>query len=227
MSGYEYVLERLIQFRKSLNLTQAKMAEKLNISQEQYSYLETGKVKITAELLKKLAELGLDINYFITGELCDNSGENKLSLMFQSLEGSEHKTELKRMICYMICLLGGKAGGDKSTNQRLLDYMNMHRDDFSMVLFVREDLNYQQIPLANELGLGIKKYRKMEKGSIYPDAELLYELYKKSGYLPILFLDICDREEYVMDLFWNEIPKERQAQLRDIFVNIDKMLGNL
>ncbi len=227
MSEYEYVLDRLIQFRKELNLTQLEMADKLNISQEQYSYLENGKVKITAEVLGQLAELGLDINYLITGEVSEKLCDNKLSQMFEAAENHERAAELKRVFCSMLCLLGGETSGNKSRNQRLLEYLDKHHDDFSMVLYVREELEYSQIRLANELGLGIKKYRKLEKGSIYPDAEVLSELYHKAKYSPLLFLDICDREMYIMDLFWNEIPENRQAQLQKIFTNINTTLKSM
>lgn len=227
MSGYEYVLERLIQFRNALNLTQSQMAEKLNISQEQYSYLETGKVKITAEILKALAALGLDINYFITGEFSYDTEKNKISAMFESVEDAECKVRLKRLLIYLLCMVAMKNKDRKSKNQMLLEYLEKNWDNFSMVLYVRESLEYAQIPMADELGLGIKKYRKLEKGKIYPDAELLLELYKKSQYPPILFLDICDREAYIMDLFLNELPKEQQMQVKDIFFNVDNLLERL
>ncbi len=227
MSGYEYVLERLAQFRKGMNLTQLQVAEKLGISQEQFSYFETGKVKITAEILVKLAALGFDINYIITGELYREPEDRTVSKIFDNLCENERKNEYRCLFCCLLCLFGETSRDAKTKNQRLVEYLDKHHNDFSMICFVRDELNINQIPLANELGLSVKKLRRLEKGEIYPDAEVLYELCQRSEYSPLLFLDICDREMLIMELFWNEITKECREKLCDVFMNVCKMIDNI
>lgn len=49
-------MESLRKIRKSRNITQKDIAKYLNISQNTYSYWETGKVKIDNEALVKLAK---------------------------------------------------------------------------------------------------------------------------------------------------------------------------
>lgn len=221
MNSYKNILGRLVQFRKELGLTQDDMAEKLNISQEQYSYYENGKVKISADVLKQLSDLGLDINYFISGVYYDKICDNGLDVIFGK---QKYSKQTKRMLVYILCLVTMNEGGKKGKYQRLLEYMQMHLEDFSMIAYIKDELGYAQIPLADELGLGIKKYRKLEKGQIYPDAELLYELYEKSKYPPILFLDICDRQEYAICLIWNELTNDQQRNVKEIISFIDKKI---
>lgn len=224
MGKYEYVLERLVQFRKSLNLTQVQMAEKLNIGQEQYSYLENGKVKITAELLQALNGLGLDINYLITGEYNDIC-KNMVFDMFESVTNEEYRKKMKRLMIYLLNIVFIKDTTDETAvgeEQSLLMSLEKYGEEFSMLLYVREKLNLSQIAMADELGLGIKKYRKLEKELIYPDAELLFVLWQKSNCPPVLFLDLCDRELYIIDLFWNELSKEQRIKIEDIFHEIEQ-----
>ena len=49
--------ERLKELRIKNNLTQAQVAEKLNISRPAYTYYETGKKQPSIETLKALADL--------------------------------------------------------------------------------------------------------------------------------------------------------------------------
>ena len=56
-SFFETLGERIAQNRQDIHLTQAKMAELLGISQQQYACFETGKRKIPASLLVKLANI--------------------------------------------------------------------------------------------------------------------------------------------------------------------------
>lgn len=229
MGKYEYVLERLVEFRKSLNLTQVQMAEKLNISQEQYSYLENGKVKITAELLEALNELGLNVNYLITGEY-DDICKNLVSDIFESVKNEEYRKKMKRLMIYLLNIVFIKETMDgpeaEEEEQSLLRYLEKYGQAFSMLLYVREKLHLSQIAMADELGLGIKKYRKLEKELIYPDAELLFALWQKSNCPPVLFLNICDRELYIINLFWSELSKEQRMKIEDIFRDIEQCCKN-
>ncbi len=225
MSKYEYVLDRLIQFRKSMEMTQAQMAKKLNISQEQYSYLENGKVKITAELLKDFNKMGLDINFLITGRNNELTDGNRISIVFEKYTNSEYKNRMIRLLVYLLGLVMVKdktGNSEENKMQMLLEYLEKHWDDFSMISFVREQLSCSQITMADQLGLGIKKYRKLEKEIIYPDAELLFDIYKKAKYPPVLFLNLCDRKLYIIDLFWEKLTEKQKVTIKNIFNNVEQ-----
>ena len=57
---------RLEEARKQLGLTQEQVAEKLGISQNNYSYLENGKVKIDSDYLLAFAEIfGCSVDYLL------------------------------------------------------------------------------------------------------------------------------------------------------------------
>lgn len=53
--------ERIKNLREDLDLTQAKMGEKLNISQRTYAHYEAGTRDVPIEILKKIADI-YDVN---------------------------------------------------------------------------------------------------------------------------------------------------------------------
>ncbi|MGE4400672.1 MAG: helix-turn-helix domain-containing protein [Desulfobulbus sp.] len=59
--------DRLSQIRKDLKLTQAPMAEKLAVSLRTLQRYEEGKVSPDAAVLDRLAPLGVDLHWLITG----------------------------------------------------------------------------------------------------------------------------------------------------------------
>ena len=63
-----------------------------------------------------------------------------------------------------------------------------------MMRFVRSELKLNQIDMAERLGLGIKKYRTLERENIYPDTEMLLYLYNISHYQPALFMNMSGRK---------------------------------
>lgn len=216
MDGYKQVLNRLVQFRKSMTLTQQQMAEKLGITQEQYSCFENGREKITADILQKLEEMGLDINLFILGRNASQT-VSELSVMYERVKNTEYGKDINRIASYILGIISLSGSKMETGNIQLLRYLSQHWDDFSMILFVREQHGYSQMVMADVLGVGIKKYRKLEKEIIYPDAELLYRLCEKGKYQPVLFLDSCDRKLYIMELIWNEIDSEKKKKAKNVF----------
>lgn len=224
MSGYKNVLARLVQFRQSLNMTQSQIAEKLNISQEQYSYLENGKIKISAGILMKLKELGLDINYLITETHSEYKNTHELTAIFEGIDNGIENKEMNRMLSYLLQFITiNKAASHNETenkNLKLLNFLIKHWDDFTMMQFVRELLGLSQEKMADDLGVAVKKYRKLEKEIIYPDAELIYRLYQMAGYPPELFLYQNGRELYIMELIWDGISPACKIKLTDVFRSI-------
>ena len=67
--------------------------------------------------------------------------------------------------------------------------------------------------MADELNVGIKKYRNIENGVIEPDAQILSELYDKLGYFPsILMPELTVNLSYLNDI-WNSFDDELKGEL--------------
>ena len=67
---YNEVLERLIEERKRLGLSQQEMASLVHITQSNYSKVEKGLHRLSYEELKYLSKANIDIFYIFTGYRC-------------------------------------------------------------------------------------------------------------------------------------------------------------
>ena len=70
-----------------------------------------------------------------------------------------------------------------------------------------------QIPMAEKLGVNIKKYRMLEKNEANPDAELLSRIYEVTGCKPSLLINYDDIENVVIDDLWSQIALPVQSQI--------------
>lgn len=217
MSDYNGVLKRLAAYRKRLGMTQEQIAGKINISQEQYSYLENGITKITDRDLKGLFELGWNIDYIITGtEDCD--GESKLEGVFDGFCDEAGKDFAMKLCAEIMiekaekCRLAEKEDGLRETLVLLQDMVEAWQH-FSMSRHVRKKLRISQLIMAEKLGVGIKKYREIEREIRYPDAEMLLSFYEMSGYPPVLFLELQDRRMLVLGRVWNAFEEKEREEL--------------
>ncbi|MBR6421963.1 helix-turn-helix domain-containing protein [bacterium] len=59
--------ERLRELREAFGFTQSEMAERIGMKQSNYSLIESGATKIPQILFVALAELGVNINWLMTG----------------------------------------------------------------------------------------------------------------------------------------------------------------
>lgn len=97
--------QRLQQLRKDKGMTQASLAEQINISLPQLVRYETKEVQPTADTLKKIANVfGISIDYLVNGTL-DEKAQNtledsKLLQQFKAVEkmNEEDKTVVTRLI---------------------------------------------------------------------------------------------------------------------------------
>ena len=74
MIDYKLIGSRIRNARKAKNLTQAQIAELLNVSPEYFSRIECGKTKINLEMLCRISEL-LDVapEFLLTGCVTNSS----------------------------------------------------------------------------------------------------------------------------------------------------------
>lgn len=219
MGDYKDVLKRLAAYRKKLGATQKQIGQELGLSQEQYSYLENGKIKITESNLRSLLNSGWNIDYLITGIEFD-SNSTELEDIFSQFEDSRTKEFVMKLLAEILL---EKAGSNKALEKHketgaavdLLEAVLKSWDDFSMTLFVREQLHLTQLVMAEKIGVGIKKYRDIEREKRFPDAEMLLSFYSMSGYRPLLFLDYYDRRLMSMNMVWAMLTKKEKRVVID------------
>ena len=212
MTTYENVLKRLTSYRKSAGLTQEEIAKKLKISQEVYSCLENGKVIISGQLMMKHDILGLGIDKLISGKTYDyNTPDLESCISF--ISAAEAKDFILKLLAEIIVNDFSKDFSILSDNFLLLHALSRSWDNFSMLRFVRSRLKLNQIDMAERLGLGIKKYRVLEREMIYPDAEMLSFIYNMSGYEPALFMNMPDRKLRIVKSVWETLSPEKKASL--------------
>ena len=227
MSDYDEMLKRLQAYRKSLGLKQRQICKTVGVTQEQYSYLENGLVKLTDDNLKALYGIGLDLDYLITGKEYDYTAED-LDILLSEFEES-HKDFVMKMIAEVIVEKWSRGSlrqdmpEEALKNVHLLSAALQSWDRFSMVEFVREDSNFSQFDMMQKLGIGIKKYRALEKEERYPDAELLLNLYSMSGYPPAMFMNISDRRLLAIKTIWIMLKSKEKKDIIKVVKQLDKI----
>lgn len=216
MSGYDDMLKRLKAYRKASGLKQRQICESMGVTQEQYSYLENGAVKLTDENMKRLYGIGLNPDYLITGKEYDYDAGD-LDAVLDGLDEAHRRFAVKMLAEVIVEKWERGTLHDRSDkilgNVKFLAAALRSWDEISMIGFVREDNGCSQFDMMGKLGVGIKKYRALEKEKQYPDAELLLNLYSMSGYPPAMFMNISDRKLLSVRAVWHTLKAEERREL--------------
>lgn len=216
MGDYTDVLKRLVMYRKSFGFIQRDLAEKVGIGQEQYSYIENGSVKISGHLLLEFMKLGFETDELIAGRSYIYDADD-IEIAVNTIETEEDKNFALKMLAELIVKNSRKRRKEISEeaeeNMKMLEALSETWDEFSMTEFVRKKQTISQIEMAERLGLGIKKYRELEKEKIYPDAETLLSLYNMTNYQPTLFMHMSDRKVQIIKSIWGIFTKEEKEKL--------------
>lgn len=214
-SSYEDFLRRLNQYRLHLNMTQEETSNALGITQSQFSKMELGKTIMPYKALELLIRMGWDVDYLVTGkESVHNVSELRNVVM--EVE-KEHRGELLDTIAWLL-----KQGIEKSVLE--VDFetkceieilkMRANEESSDTVLYkIRKISGMAQIPMAEKLGVNIKKYRMLEKNMLNPDAELLFRIYEVTGCKPSLLFDSDNVENVIIDDLWSQIVAPVQKQI--------------
>ena len=176
---YEDFCNRMRVYRKRLGYNQADIGKELGISQNDYSKRENGLIMISYDNLKKLQEIGMDIDELVSGKR-DDIDTKDLDELISDCESEELKDMTMRMVaeCIKYYRVNDTKNKDNDTqNDRMFDFMLKQWDDFSMLEYVRHETHYSQEVMSEKLGLTRKKYRKYEKEIMYPDADTLVQMY--------------------------------------------------
>lgn len=227
MGNYDDMLKRLVTYRKSLGLLQKQIGGLIGLSQEQYSYLESGTTKITDKNLKAFSDVGMNIDYLLTGKNYDYSAE-ELDEVLGEFDGTDRNFAMKMLAEVIVERFDRIDITERENvtekNIRLLTAISQSWNDFSMINFVREEQNCSQIEMAQRLGIGIKKYRDIERENRYPDAEILVNLYGMSGYQPTLFMDVQDRRLMAIKMIWGALKSDEKKNIINFIKAIKKLV---
>lgn len=223
---YEEFLRRLVQYRVRLHLTQENLSQKLEITQSQLSKQELGKTIVTYKSLVRLMNMGWDIDYLFTG----SRSVRKPSELTALLEGSEasHRESMLEFIAWVLDKGIKQSVQELSVEEKceisILKMKSSNSENKSIMYKIRKLSGVAQIPMAEKLGVNIKKYRALERRQIDPDAELLLGIYEATGCKPSLFLTTDRIENLIIDDLWNQILPEKQKEILAIASQIDKFL---
>lgn len=223
---YEEFLRRLVQYRVQLHLTQENLSEKLEITQSQLSKQELGKTIMTYKSLVRLMNMGWDIDYLFTGK----QSVRRSSELTALLEGSEapHRDSMLEFIAWALDKGIEQSVQELSVEEKceisILKMKSGNSENESIMYEIRKLSGEAQIPMAEKLGVNIKKYRALERRQIDPDAELLLGIYEATGCKPSLFLTTDRIENLIIDDLWNRILPEKQREILMIASQIDKFL---
>lgn len=223
---YEEFLKRLVQYRLQLNMTQEKISEALGITQSQLSKQELGKTNMTYKSLVKLMDMGWDVDYLFTGEHSKRE-PSKLTAILEGAKQSSRKAMLE-FIAWALDKGIEQSGKEASVEERCeisLLKMKSGTDTSQPIMYeIRKLLGEAQIPMAEKLGVNIKKYRALERAQVNPDAELLLGIYEVTGCKPSLFLTTEHIENLIIDDLWSRISPAKQKEILAIASQIDEFL---
>ena len=184
---YNEMLKRLIEERKRLGLSQQQMARLVHITQSNYSKVEKGLHRLSYEELKYLSKVNIDILYIFTGYRC----AGKYAEYFQQCTYIE-------LCCYLGIIYSLIVLNDCKSNTtqwkdiaKRVKYVPLVLDckkSSNIFLVIRHMTDSRQKPMAEKLGVDIKKFRELEKDRCMPDSEIIWKLYNLFQISPAVVL---------------------------------------
>lgn len=224
MSNYDEMLKRIKLYRQKTGLFQEQIGEKLGLSQESYSYMENGETKISYEAMLLLENMGLSVDYLVSGNEYGNKND-ELQDSLDNFENSDEKEFVLKLVAELtlIHIRRNKCEEGMFSPVRLLSDTIKHWDDFSMVRIVREEAEYSQYVMADKLGISVKKYRELERENRFPDGEILMQLYEISGYEPSLFLGTSGRKQVIVGRVWKLLDGKDKEKILDFIEYMKSM----
>ncbi|MCI8370808.1 MAG: hypothetical protein HFI75_00140 [Lachnospiraceae bacterium] len=209
---YNKTLQRLVKYRHIQQMTQIDMGNWFGITQSHYSKMELGRIEIPYKFLCKLYAGNWDIDYLVTG-IYNGAQEHMLDGLFRSCR-EQDRYELMKLALWLIDQVIDRSKDHTSVLERRILHMLLEGGPVSSVMYlIRNVIDFSQVIMAERLGLGMKKYRRMEKGDTQPDLELLTIVYHLSGCRPSLFLGSEEGAFVILKSLWNCIDKDFQYHL--------------
>ncbi len=211
--NYLEVPERMKESRILSKMSQEEACQQFAVTQSHYSKLEKGAKIISIESLKAFEKQGGDIDYLITGKHRYSGIVDEYVAKRTTVIG---KVETVKLMLWLVrqglilCEEETEILGDSWKYIRLMD---SQKND-TIWERIREVEGISQEKMAEKLDINIKRYRKIEKLEVEPDAEILYSLYAEFGYSPQVILDqnaYCMNE---INKIWDTFSEEIQMMLK-------------
>lgn len=213
--SYEEFLHRLSQYRLYLNMTQEEIGSVLGITQSQFSKMELGKTIVPYRSLKCLMKEGWDIDFLMTGKEFGRN-ESELTSLIKNAE-EEHRPELLYAVAWLLEQGIFRNNADicfeTKCELEILKIRANGNHTESVLYEIRKIAGISQIPMAEKLGVNIKKYRMLEKNKADPDAELLLRIYEVTGCKPSLLIDLGNVDNVIIDDLWQQIEYTAQKKI--------------
>ena len=184
---YNEVLKRLIEERKRLGLSQQEMARMVHITQSNYSKVEKGLHRLSYEELKYLSKANIDIFYIFTGYRC----AGKYVEYFQQCAYIElccYLGIIYSLIVLNDCKSNTAQWKDIAKRVKYVPFVLDCKKSSNIFLVIRQMTGIRQKPMAEKLGVDIKKFRELEKDRCMPDSEIILKLYNLFHISPAVVL---------------------------------------
>lgn len=203
-TDYNAVLQRLKEERIKHSLSQAELGCLLRMTQGHYSKAEHAVKRLTYYEVKSLADTELDLDYIYTGRRMSG----KYRMLFESCSYRELICYLHMTASLFVCMYEEqKPDRDQEFYRQLncVRYLTGANEDDGETVFahIRQLEKKTQCSIAEQLGMDVKKYRELERGSILPDSELIWKLYVLYGVPPALVLKdakgVANQIEYFLE----------------------------
>lgn len=212
--SYSDFLRRLVVYRKKQGLSQEELGSWMGVEQSHYFKLENGYKIISLKSLQNFEKAGGDVLWLLTGKMYESGC---FDIYFKKCRSDRERRYLLEGILWTI-----KCGSELSPAalkiytriHKMLLVMENNIEDNSLWRAIRETENITQERMAALLDINIKRYRRIEKGIVAADTEILILLYAKLGYSPHVFLDKMKFCVYELNTLWNLINDNDKKKLQ-------------
>ena len=225
-SRYESVPKRLIECRKEMNLSQIEMSGRFGVSQGYYCKLERGIHTISFEILQLLRKMGGDVYYLISGEKYQIGIVDDYT---KKCKSEVEKIEIEKIIIWLINQGIQKEHiicSDLSKLRKYVSYAENRYKEHNIWMNIRRTEELSQEKMAKVMDIDVKRYRRLEKGIILPDADILVALYQKFNYSPLIFLENDLYYSDKLNKIWNMFSEKLQEELKTFLNQAIKLIEN-
>lgn len=209
---YEQALGRLSGYRKDCLITQHQLAQLMGITQSQYSKMESGRAEIPFRMIVQLYQRGWDIDYLVTGESWLIADE-RIEWLRHRYSDSERREVFQLIVWAGEVCLKQYQNGMRFRERKLLKLLLYYGEEMSVLELVRRAREVSQGEMAQELGIGLRKYRALEKETAVPDFKVLCRVYELEYALPTLFLNRRRGEEVLVGRLWGQLNQEERERV--------------
>lgn len=225
--AYSGFLKRLTAYRAGLSMTQEQIAKKLGMSQTKYSKFERGALKITSDTLRRLMELGWDIDYIMNGVTLNMSAADMNEMRRELSDVGEES--LLRLLATILADAAKRCAMQEAVQAeiRFLLFCVSVPDEMTALRTCRGMIGKTQEQMADALGLGVKTYRMYERGEKELTADMVLALSSLSGCRASVFLLPEDMEWNIIRYVWGLFDKPVQEELRRLIMEFVGFLRSL